>query len=516
VSSETAAAAAQAHSSSTRHGAFKAPRYKAKLLALGVLAALGYALVVRPPFATIERQQIGVRSNALTGGVTLIGGGRALLVPALHSLRRYPLADRSYLLESVETDKHSLRSAEKIGISANIRVTYAIDPQQLVTRSDELPDDVAGELVAPLLREVSERQFAARNVLAILAEQHEELLVSITTDVRAEFAAKGLLLRKLVIEDIEPPALLADRIYRPEQSARADGAAALQTSEGLAIGAEITLRYALDPQQLAKLNSRPASELEDELLAAMVQGVIYKQFAHYTVHDIFSGKRQQLEEAIGNELAPMMLKDGLVLRSLSMGNIDLPADYRAGMDRLLAAELTTRQMEHTLELKAKQVKETELQAEADKVRRDKAAEAAANEQVIAAKAQEEAMRHVLPFKQKQLEQRRLEAEADKATRISVAEAAADARRLEAAAEADSRRTLADADAYRIEQLGKLSSTQLERDGALISRYPLLIQKTMADKLSDKVSVIIAPPPSDGGFIGNTLLGANGSGQGDAR
>ncbi|HLA34984.1 MAG TPA: hypothetical protein VJ001_08980, partial [Rhodocyclaceae bacterium] len=40
----------------------------------------------------------------------------------------------------------------------------------------------------------------------------------------------------------------------------------------------------------------------------------------------------------------------------------------------------------------------------------------------------------------------------------------------------------------------------------ISKNPLLIQKTMADKLSDKISVIIAPPPSDGGFIGSTLLG----------
>jgi hypothetical protein len=35
---------------------------------------------------------------------------------------------------------------------------------------------------------------------------------------------------------------------------------------------------------------------------------------------------------------------------------------------------------------------------------------------------------------------------------------------------------------------------------------LLIQKTLADKLSDKIQVIIAAPPADGGFIGNGLLG----------
>ena len=43
---------------------------------------------------------------------------------------------------------------------------------------------------------------------------------------------------------------------------------------------------------------------------------------------------------------------------------------------------------------------------------------------------------------------------------------------------------------------------------LITRHPLLIQKTMADKLSDKIQVIIAPPSTGGGFIGAALLGGN--------
>src|SRR5713226_5270458 len=163
-------------------------------------------------------------------------------------------------------------------------------------------------------------------------------------------------------------------------------------------------------------------------------------------------------------------------------------------------------MRYTLELKDKQVKESELVGEAEKVRRGKAAEAAGNEQIIAAKAQEEAMKHVLPFKQKQIEQRQLEAEAEKGARLKQAEATAEARRIEAAGEADSRRKLAEADAYRLEIIGKASSEQLARDGALIAQNPLLIQKTLADKLSDKISVIIAPPPAAGGFIASGLLG----------
>jgi regulator of protease activity HflC (stomatin/prohibitin superfamily) len=116
------------------------------------------------------------------------------------------------------------------------------------------------------------------------------------------------------------------------------------------------------------------------------------------------------------------------------------------------------------------------------------------------------MKHVLPFKQRQIEQRQLEAEADKLSRIRVAEGSAQARRVEAGGEADARQKLADAEAYRLERVGKANAEQMAREGALVTRHPLLIQKTLADKLSDKIQVIIAPPPADGGFIGATLLG----------
>ena len=173
---------------------------------------------------------------------------------------------------------------------------------------------------------------------------------------------------------------------------------------------------------------------------------------------------------------------------------------------LPAEELATEKMKYTLELKDKQGKASELDAEADKARREIAAEAAGREQIIAAKAQEEAMKHILPFKQRQIEQHKLEAEAALVTRVKGAEGNAQARRIEASGEADARQKLADAEVYRMDRVGKSNAEQMAREGDLISRHPLLIQKTMADKLSDKIQVIIAPPSSSGGFIGAALLG----------
>jgi regulator of protease activity HflC (stomatin/prohibitin superfamily) len=302
---------------------------------------------------------------------------------------------------------------------------------------------------------------------------------------------------------------MRDQVYRPAESAAAAGTSPFQSVEGLSLGVDLTVRYAIDPKRIVQMSKDLPDDIPAEVVRPAVQGIIYKLFARYTVREIFSSKRAEIQQAIESELAPKLAAVGILLRGVEMGKVDLPQDYRNGMDQLLAEELETEKMRFTLELKGKRVKATELDAEADKVRREKAAEAAGQEQVIAARAQEEAMKHVLPFKQKQIEQRKLEAEAEKVARIRSAEGAAEARRIEAVGEADSRQKLADAEVYRLERVGQVTSGQMERDGALITRYPLLIEKTLADKLSDKIQVIIAPPPREGGFIGATLLGAQG-------
>jgi len=47
---------------------------------------------------------------------------------------------------------------------------------------------------------------------------------------------------------------------------------------------------------------------------------------------------------------------------------------------------------------------------------------------------------------------------------------------------------------------------MAREGAILMKSPLLIQKTLAEKLSDKVQVIVAPPGTNGRFIGENLIG----------
>ncbi len=306
---------------------------------------------------------------------------------------------------------------------------------------------------------------------------------------------------------------LRDQVLRPAEGRLAAGASPYQSVEGLSLGVDVVVRYAVDPGEVTRIARNLPPDLGADVVAPQLHGITYRTFARYTVREIFSTKREEIQQSIDGELRPRLAADGIVLKSVQIGNVDLPADYRHGMEQLLTEELQAEKMRYTLELKEKQVRQTALEAKADKVRRETAADAAAREQIIAARAQEEAMKHVLPFKQKQIEQRRLEAEAEKASRVKLAEAGAQARRIEAEGEADSREKLADAEAYRLDKLGRVNADQMAREGELLARHPLLIQKTIADKLSDKVRVIIAPAGTDGRFIGSGLVGDAPQGQG---
>jgi regulator of protease activity HflC (stomatin/prohibitin superfamily) len=299
-----------------------------------------------------------------------------------------------------------------------------------------------------------------------------------------------------------------DQVYRLTESASATGPAPFQSSEGLSIGVDLTVRWAIDRTRIAQMSKELPEDVSEDVVRPALEGVVYPLLARHSVREIFSRQRDAIQTELTAALRPKLARTGLLLRDVEMGKVDLPPDYRAGMQRLLAEELETEKIRYTLELKEAQVKETQLEADAEKVRRQKAAEAAGEEQVIAARAQEETMKHILPFKQKQIEQRQLEAEAEKVSRIRTAEGAAEARRIEARGEADSRQRLADAEAYRLELVGKTNAGQMEREGAVIARYPLLIQKTVAEKLSDKVQVIITPTPAPGQFIGSNLIGAS--------
>jgi regulator of protease activity HflC (stomatin/prohibitin superfamily) len=288
----------------------------------------------------------------------------------------------------------------------------------------------------------------------------------------------------------------------------------VQAREGLSIGLAIAVRYRLDPRRLDSIHANLSQPVEEELVAPVVATIFRQVAPSYVVRDIFATRREELRQRAAEAITTRLAADGVVVREVLLRDIQLPAEYAKGLQGLLLKEQESEQLGFETEIKQKQVRIAELEAEAQKTRQIKQAEAAAQTRVLEAKAEADAMQYTLPLKQKQIEQTRLEAEARKEATLKNAEAAAEAKVIDSKAEFERRRLLADAEANRIRVTAAADSERMKLEALVLKQNPMLIQKIIAERLSDKLQIMMVP--TDGKyFFANDVMRSAFSGNAGA-
>lgn len=304
----------------------------------------------------------------------------------------------------------------------------------------------------------------------------------------------------------------------------------VQAKEGLTLGLAITVRYRLDANKLDYIQGNLPRPVEKEIVPPTVASVWREIVPNYTVRDVFSVKREEVRKRAAGMITQKLAADGIVVKEVMLRDIQLPPEYAEGLQALLLKEQENDRMGVETELKTKQVRIAELEAEAAKVQRVKGAEGEARVRVLQAKGEADAMQYTLPLKQKQIEQSRLEAEARKEATIQNAEAEAQAKVIDGEAEGKRRKTLADAEAQskvldskaegerrnlladaeanRIRVTAAADAVRMQGEAAVLKGNPLLINKIVAERLSDKLQIMMVPSDGKFFFANDVLRGMN--------
>ena len=289
----------------------------------------------------------------------------------------------------------------------------------------------------------------------------------------------------------------------------------VQAKEGLTLGLAITVRYKLDPKRLDYIQGSLPHPVEKEIVPPVVASVWREVIPNYTVRDVFSAKREEVRQRAAEMITQKLASDGIIVKEVMLRDIRLPEEYAKGLETLLLKEQENDRMSVETELKQKQVRIAELEAEATKVQQIKRAEGEAQVHVLQAKGEADAMQYTLPLKEKQIQQSKLEAEARKEATIQNAEASAQAKIIDSKAENERRKLLAEAEADRIRLTAAADAERMQSEAAILKQNPLLINKIVAEKLSDKLQIMMVP--ADGKFFMNDVLrnmtAANAPGQG---
>src|SRR5579859_6465908 len=272
----------------------------------------------------------------------------------------------------------------------------------------------------------------------------------------------------------------------------------VQAKEGLTLGLAITVRYRLDSKRLDYIQSNLPRPVEREIVPPVVASAWRELVPNYTVRDVFSAKREEVRQKAAMLITRRLASDAIVVKEVMLRDIQLPEEYAKGLETLLLKEQENDRMGVETELKQKQVRISELEAEATKVQQIKQAEGEAQVHVLQAKGEADAMQYTLPLKEKQIQQSKLEAQARKEATLQNAEAEAQAKVIDSKAETERRKLLADAEANRIRVTAAADAERLQSEAAILKQNPLLINKIVAERLSDKLQIMMVP--ADGKFF----------------
>ena len=272
----------------------------------------------------------------------------------------------------------------------------------------------------------------------------------------------------------------------------------VQSLEGLNIGLAVTVRYRLDPNRLDSVQAHMPQPVDKQVVPPVVSSAWRELAPSYTVREIFSTKREEVRSKAAAIITRKLGADGILVEEVMLSDIQLPEEYAKGLEGLLLKEQEDDQMGVTTDIQQKQVRIAELQAEAEAVQKVKAAEGDAQSRVVEAKGESDAMQYTLPLKEKQIEQSKLEAQARKEATIENADADAQAKVIDSKAELQRRNLLADAEASRIKLIAAANAERMTSEAELLNKSPLLINKIVAERLSDKIQVLMVP--SDGKFF----------------
>ncbi|HXM12709.1 MAG TPA: SPFH domain-containing protein [Terriglobales bacterium] len=272
----------------------------------------------------------------------------------------------------------------------------------------------------------------------------------------------------------------------------------VQAKEGLTLGLAITVRYQIDPRHLDYIQANLPQPLEKEIVPPVVATAWRELVPSYTVREVFSARREEVRQRSAEIIRTRLAADGIVVKEVMLRDIELPEEYAKGLESLLLKEQENDRMGVETEIHQKQVKIAEADADATKVQEVKQAEGQAEVRVLQAKSESDAMQYTLPLKEKQIEQSKLEAEARKEATVKNAEAAGEAKLIDSKAEMERRKLLAQAEAERIRLTAAADAERMASEAAILKQNPLLINKIVAERLSDKLQIMMVP--SDGKFF----------------
>ncbi|NJN65447.1 MAG: hypothetical protein HC884_01415 [Chloroflexaceae bacterium] len=156
-----------------------------------------------------------------------------------------------------------------------------------------------------------------------------------------------------------------------------------RTKDGQVVIIDCSIIFRVDSEQVVRVHINWQSRYREDLVRARTRGLVRSLVAKYTVNEVNSIQRTNLERELNTELGEILEEEGFNMNAFVLRNIDFSPEYRASVEQKQVAE----QGQEERKYEAEQIR---LLAQGEAGRIQTLAEARATAIVIEAQARADA------------------------------------------------------------------------------------------------------------------------------
>ena len=184
------------------------------------------------------------------------------------------------------------------------------------------------------------------------------LLVSLSTEACAVITQGEVGLRrtwgKIDPKPIEPglviyEAVSTDILRVPVRTTAVAVDFVLPSKEGLNINARMAILYRILPERAADVITTIGADYEETFIAAVFRSAAADVTARFFAKDMYSSERSRIEKEVAALMSKTLDSRGIVIESVLMKSISLPAGLAAAIEQKLRAEQEAQQMLFSIE-----------------------------------------------------------------------------------------------------------------------------------------------------------------------
>lgn len=142
------------------------------------------------------------------------------------------------------------------------------------------------------------------------------------------------------------------------------------TKEGLKIQMDITVLYHLVEEKASDIYKELGMNYQDKIIRPQIRSAIRKVVANYDAKDLYSEKRQEVENNILDELKEQIELRGVNIEIVLLRNVILPENLTKAISDKLEMEQQSQKMEFVLDKETKEAERKAIEAEGIKKSQD--------------------------------------------------------------------------------------------------------------------------------------------------